>query len=46
MKFFEIFWIVIILFSTLSFIYLSAMVLYKGLPELKTMFAELKKEKE
>ncbi len=46
MNFYEIFWIGIVLFSTLSFIYLSAMVLYKGLPELKTMFAELKREKE
>jgi len=46
MIFFNWFWYAIIVFSLVSFTYLSLKVLYKGLPELKTMFAVLQKEKE
>ncbi len=44
MKLFEIFWYGIVLFSLISFTYLSAKVLYKGLPELKTMLRILRNE--
>ena len=36
-----IFWAIIILFSLISFTYMSIKILYKGLPELKNMFANL-----
>jgi hypothetical protein len=36
-----IFWEIIILFSLISFIYMSIKILYKGLPELKSMFKNL-----
>lgn len=41
MKAWEIFWGVIILFSTLSFTYMSVKILYKGFDELKEMFRKL-----
>ena len=40
-----IFWIIVILFSLISFIYMSIQMLYKGIPELKDMFRQLKKNK-
>jgi hypothetical protein len=36
-----IFWAIIILFSLISFTYMSIKILYKGLPELKSMFTNL-----
>ncbi len=37
----EIFWAIIILFSTLSFTYMSVKILFKGFNELKEMFRNL-----
>ncbi len=44
MKFWEIFWLIVILFSLLSFTYLSLKILIKGWPELKFMFYALGKD--
>ncbi len=44
MKFWEIFWLIVVLFSVLSFTYLSLKILIKGWPELKFMFNALSKE--
>ena len=44
MKFWEIFWAVLILFSLLSFTYLSLRILIKGWPELKEMLHALEQE--
>ncbi len=41
MKVWEIIWAIIILFSTLSFTYMSVKILYKGFDELKQMFKNL-----
>ncbi len=46
MKFWEIFWLLVVLFSVLSFTYLSLKILIKGWPELKEMFSALSKEPE
>lgn len=42
MKIWELFWLIIILFSLLSFTYMSVKILYKGYPELIDMFHDLK----
>lgn len=42
MNVWEIIWIIIIVFSTLSFIYMSVKILYKGYDELMQMFENLK----
>ena len=44
MSFWEIFWIVVIAFSVISFTYMSIKMLYLGLPELKEMFTALSEE--
>ncbi len=44
MKFWEIFWLVCVLFSIVSFFYMSAKVLYYGVFELKYMFRTLDEE--
>jgi hypothetical protein len=44
MKGWEIFWELTILFSTVSFTYLSLKILIKGWPELKEMFRSLDRE--
>ncbi len=44
MKGWEIFWELVILFSTISFTYLSLKILIKGWPELKEMFHSLDQE--
>ena len=41
MKAWEIIWAIIILFSILSFTYMSVKILYKGFDELKQMFKNL-----
>ena len=41
-----IFWIFVIIFSLISFIYMSFQMLYKGIPELKDMFRQLKEKKD
>jgi len=38
----EIFWIIVIVFSVLSFTYMSIKMLFRGFSELKEMFAILK----
>lgn len=45
MTFWEIFWLVSVLFSLLSFLYMSIRVLYRGVYELKYMFRKLEQEK-
>ena len=40
----EIFWLIIISFSVLSFSYMSLKMLYRGFPELKEMLTELGEE--
>ena len=40
-----IFWIIIIIFSLASFTYMSVRMLYKGIPELRDMFKQLKENK-
>ncbi len=40
----EIFWAIVIGFSLLSFTYMSAKMLWFGLPELKEMFTTLSEE--
>ena len=39
----ELFWLVVIIFSIISFTYMSIKIVYKGLAELKEMFASLTK---
>ncbi len=39
-----IFWAIIIIFSLLSFTYMSIKILYRGLPELKSMFKNLEQK--
>jgi len=39
MKIWELLWLIIILFSLLSFTYMSVKILYKGYPELLICFA-------
>ena len=41
----EIFWAVVIIFSVLSFSYMSVKMLYQGFPELKEMLTLLTAEK-
>ena len=41
MKFWEIFWLIVVSFSVVSFTYLSLKILIKGWPELKFMFNAL-----
>lgn len=40
----EIFWLVVIIFSIISFTYMSIKIVYKGLAELKEMFINLTTE--
>ena len=40
----ELFWLVVIIFSIISFTYMSIKIVYKGLAELKEMFTSLIKE--
>ncbi len=40
----EIFWVLILGFSVLSFTYMSVKMLYFGLPELREMFTSLSEE--
>ncbi len=44
MKFYIIFWEAVVLFSLLSFTYMSFKVLYRGFPELKEMLRNLDNE--
>ena len=44
MDFWEIFWAAVIIFSVLSFTYMSAKMLILGVPELKEMFSALNEE--
>ena len=46
MKGYIIFWSIVIFFSLISFIYMSFRMLYKGVPELKDMFKQLKETKQ
>jgi len=46
MSIWEVFWLIIIVFSVLSFTYMSIKVLYLGWPELKEMFISLSDEKQ
>jgi hypothetical protein len=41
MNLWEYFWLVIIIFSTISFTYMSVKVVYKGFTEMKEMFDKL-----
>jgi len=41
MKAWEIFWAFVIIFSTLSFTYMSVKILFRGLNELREMFKNL-----
>ncbi len=43
MKAYTIFWTIVIFFSLISFIYMSFIMLVKGIPELKDMFRQLRK---
>ena len=45
MKGYIIFWSIVIFFSLISFVYMSFRMLYKGVPELKDMFNQLKETK-
>ncbi len=45
MKGWEIFWATVVIFSTVSFTYLSVKILIKGWPELKVMFKALDDQK-
>ena len=45
MKGYILFWSIVIFFSLISFIYMSFRMLYKGVPELKDMFNQLKETK-
>ena len=40
-----IFWIAVVVVSFISFTYMSLKMLYKGLPELRNMFRQLKERK-
>ncbi len=42
MKGYYIFWTIIISFSLISFTYMSLIMLFKGIPELREMFRQLK----
>jgi len=42
MNFWEYFWGLVILFSIVSFTYMSIKVIYKGVAELKKMLSDLK----
>jgi hypothetical protein len=44
MSFWEIFWLSSVLFSLISFLYMSIKVLYHGISELKYMFKTLDEE--
>jgi len=44
MKGWEIFWLVTIIFSVLSFTYMSVLALIKGIAEMKEMFRKFDKE--
>ena len=44
MIFWEIFWLIAVIFSLISFLYMSIKVLYKGIFELKYMFKTLDEE--
>ncbi len=44
MKFWEIVWLLAVVFSLISFLYMSVKVLYKGIFELKYMFKTLDEE--
>ena len=46
MKGWEIFWLIVIIFSVLSFTYISVAALIKGIPELKSMFTKIDSEEE
>jgi hypothetical protein len=46
MKGWEIFWLVVIIFSIISFTYISVVALIKGVPELKSMFTKIDAENE
>lgn len=41
MKLWEYFWLVVVLFSIVSFAYMSIKVIYKGWAEMKEMFQNL-----
>ncbi len=45
MKLWEYFWGLVILFSIVSFTYLSVKIVYRGLAEMKEMFNVLNKKK-
>ena len=40
----EIFWLAVVIFSIVSFTYMSIKIVYKGLAEMKEMFISLKNE--
>lgn len=44
MSLWEIFWLIVVIFSIVSFTYMSVKIVYKGLAELKEMFTSLKNE--
>ena len=44
MGFWETFWAILILFSLVSFTYMSIKIVYKGLDELKYMLLSIKNE--
>ena len=44
MKFWEYFWMLIIIFSTVSFTYMSIKILYNGFSEMKFMLTSLETE--
>lgn len=44
MDLWELFWLVVIIFSIISFTYMSIKIVYKGLAELKEMFTSLNKD--
>ncbi len=44
MSLWEIFWLVVVIFSIVSFTYMSVKIVYKGLAELKEMFTLLNKD--
>lgn len=46
MNFYIIFWEAVVLFSLLSFTYMSFKVLYRGFPELRDMLRNLEKERQ
>ncbi len=44
MDLWELFWLVVVIFSIISFTYMSVKIVYKGLAELKEMFTSLNNE--